>query len=114
MKSFCILLILSIGIVFQFCTSTKKIQSQTQPVISYQKDIQPVIATSCTPCHIPSKGNKKPLDTYVAAKENIDDMIARIQKNPEERGFMPFKHPKLPDSTIQKFVQWKSEGLVEK
>jgi hypothetical protein len=54
------------------------------------------------------------LHTYATAKTNIDEMITRIQLNPGDKGFMPFKHPKLPDSTIQVFVKWKADGLLEK
>ncbi len=44
---------------------------------------------------------------------DIDAILDRINKNPEDRGFMPFKHPKLPDSTINVFVNWKKNGLRE-
>jgi len=27
---------------------------------------------------------------------------------------MPFKHPKLSDSTINVFAEWKKDGLLEK
>jgi hypothetical protein len=40
-------------------------------------------------------------------------MIARIQRQPDEKGFMPFKHQKLSDSTIMVFVNWKKDGLLE-
>ena len=76
-------------------------------------NIQPIISTSCAPCHIPPQGNKKPYNTYAAAKEDIDEMIARISKNPGERGFMPMRHPKLSADTIHTFVKWKEDGLLE-
>jgi hypothetical protein len=62
---------------------------------------------------MPPQGNKKPLTSYDAVKSNIDDILERIKKNPTDKGFMPFKHPKLSDSTIQVFVAWKNEGLSE-
>ena len=40
--------------------------------------------------------------------------LKSIQLNPGEKGFMPFKHPKLSDSTINVFVKWKEDGLLEK
>jgi hypothetical protein len=95
--------------VFQFCSSSKKVQAA--PKVTYAANVQNIITANCSPCHIPPKGNKLPLNTYEAAKNNIDDIIARIQKNPDEKGFMPFKHAKLPDSTIQVFVRWKADGL---
>ena len=82
--------------------------------VTYAGSIQTLLVNNCSPCHFPPRGNKKPLDTYAAASANIDDVIKRISLNPTDRGFMPFKHSKLPDSTIQAFVQWKKDGLLEK
>jgi hypothetical protein len=96
---------------FQFCTSTKKIADT--PKMNYTANIQPLVTMHCSPCHIPPQGNKEPLNTYEAAKKNIDESIRRIQLNPTDKGFMPFKHPKLSDSTINVFVKWKEQGLLE-
>jgi hypothetical protein len=69
---------------------------------------------NCSPCHIPAKGgNKKAYDNYGNVKNDIDDIIRRISLNPGDRGFMPFKHAKLSDSTIAVFVKWKADGLAE-
>jgi hypothetical protein len=73
-----------------------------------------LMVAPCSPCHFPPKGNKKPYDTYLGVKNDIDSILVRINKNPNEKGFMPFKHPKLPDSTINVLVQWKKDGLLEK
>jgi hypothetical protein len=113
MKKLALFAIITTAGLLQFCTPSKKAQKQTAKV-TYTANVQPVIAANCSPCHIPPKGNKEPLDNYEGAKKNIDECIRRIQLNPGERGFMPFKHPKLPDSTIQVFVQWKNDGLLEK
>lgn len=48
-----------------------------------------------------------------AASSEIDEILTRIQKNPGEKGFMPFKHTKLADSTIAVFVKWKEAGMPE-
>jgi len=102
------------SLVFSYCHSSKKISKEPVAKLTYQTNIQTLIAANCSPCHIPSKGgNKKPLDTYAAAQENIDDMIRRIELNPADRGFMPFKHAKLSDSTIAVFRQWKTDGLLQ-
>lgn len=97
------------------CHSAKKAASQTAaPKITYESNIQSLVASSCSPCHIPSKGgNKMPFDSYEAAKANIDSMIARIQLNPGDKGFMPFKRPKLSDSTINVFRQWRDSGTPQ-
>lgn len=115
MKKLCILLAFILPLTLQFCSSGKKAQTAVvTPKITYMANVQPTIVGNCSPCHIPPKGLKKALDNYESAKESIDDIIARIQKQPDEKGFMPFKHPKLPDSTIMVFVNWKNDGLAEK
>ncbi len=112
-----LLLVIMVGF-FQYCSSSKKSSStSSMPAkvsVTYVANIQPLVSEHCSPCHIPPKGFKKALNTYDAAKTNIDDMIRRIQMNPTDKGFMPFKHAKLSDSTISVFVQWKAGGLAEK
>jgi mono/diheme cytochrome c family protein len=114
MKKTCVLfLIILAASVFQFCSTSKKASKEPEK-ITYVGHVQSIVQANCAPCHFPPKGNKKPMDTYAAVKEDIDDIILRIQKNPDERGFMPMRHPKLPDSTINVFVQWQKDGLLEK
>jgi len=107
------MLLLTAVLFFQFCSSGKKAASAPPPV-TFEKDILPVVQASCAPCHITGQGKKKSLDSYAASKEYADDIIARIQKNPGERGFMPMRNPKLSDSTIALFTGWKKDGLLEK
>jgi nitrate/TMAO reductase-like tetraheme cytochrome c subunit len=102
------------------CHSAKKSASKTTApttvpsaaaAVTYHTNMESVIAANCSPCHFPAKGgNKTPFDSYDAAKKNIDSMIVRIEKNPTDRGFMPFKRPKLSDSTINVFKQWRDSG----
>jgi len=99
---------------FQFCNSSKKAATGKTVSVTYENIIKPEIVANCTPCHIAGKGNKKSLDNYTAASASADDIIARIQKNPGEHGFMPAMHPKLSDSAINLFVEWKNSGLKEK
>jgi hypothetical protein len=99
------------------CGPSKKTTTTTMPVpkMTYASNVQMVIVNNCTPCHIPAKGgNKKPYDNYANVKADIDDIIRRIELNPTDRGFMPFKHPKLSDSTINVFKQWRADGMLEK
>lgn len=81
---------------------------------TYTANVQQLVIANCSPCHIPPNNRKKPYDTYAALKGDIDDIISRIEKNPDDRGFMPFKHAKLSDSVINVFVKWKADGLLEK
>jgi hypothetical protein len=112
-KVYVTLLILS-TLALQFCTSSKKAQVPQAPLVTYVANVAPIVQTNCTPCHFPPGGNKAPLNSYATVKTNIDNIIDRIKKNPTDRGFMPFRHPKLSDSTIHVFEQWKTDGLLEK
>ena len=124
-KAFLTITIISAVLLFQFCSSSKKTAGETakEPTkemakevakITYTADVQPLLVAKCSPCHFPPRGNKEPLDTYGAAKSNIDDIIARIVKNPDDKGFMPMRHPKLSDSAIHVFTDWKQGGLAER
>ena len=107
------LLLVLTSVVFSYCHSSKKATAAI-PKLTYQNNIETIIAANCSPCHIPAKGgNKKPLDTYASVQENIDDIVHRIELNPADKGFMPFKKPKLSDSTIAVFKQWKTDGLLQ-
>ena len=112
MKKLCVLLLLASPFVLQFCSSSKNV-AKVAPKLNYTANVQPTLVANCSPCHFPPKGNKKPFDTYTAAMNNIDSIISRVNRNPNEKGFMPFKHPKLADSTINVLVQWKNDGLLE-
>lgn len=107
--------VIAVAIFFSNCHGSRKAASAKPPALSYEANIKTIIATDCSPCHIPAKrGNKKPFDTYDNAKAEIDEIIRRIEMNPADRGFMPFKHPRLSDSTIAVFKKWKDDGLMEK
>jgi hypothetical protein len=113
MKKLVFFSMLAAGTIFQFCTSTRQAQVPVQK-ITYTANVQPLIQNNCSPCHIPPQGNKEPLHTYETAKTNIDESIRRIKLNPGDKGFMPMRHPKLSDSTVNVFVKWKEDGLLEK
>jgi uncharacterized membrane protein len=114
MKKLMLLAIVAAAVVvFTQCRSAKNTAS-SKKMTSYAADIQPLVADKCSPCHIPDKGGRvAALNTYEKVKTNIDDILRRIQLNPGDKGFMPFKHPKLSDSTINVFKQWKEGGMAE-
>jgi hypothetical protein len=115
-KYFVLATIACLVLIFSNCHSSKKVTSSVPetPKFGYDNNVKAVITNYCTPCHIPSKGgNKKALDSYDAVKTNIDDILHRIQLNPGDQGFMPFKHAKLSDSTIAVFRQWKDNGMLQ-
>jgi hypothetical protein len=104
-------LFLATLVVFQFCSSTKKAQ-KSAPQVTYSNKVQSVIAGNCSPCHV---GNARSghLDSYDSARAHINEIVRRIQLNPGDKGFMPSRHPKLPDSTIQFFIAWKDAGTPQ-
>ena len=112
MKKLCVLLLLTAPFVLQFCSSSKNVAKAT-PKLTYSANVQPILVANCSPCHFPPKGNKKAFDNYTAVKVNIDSLIERVSRNPTDKGFMPFKHSKLADSTINVLVQWKKDGMLE-
>jgi hypothetical protein len=102
-----------------FCFAPKKAIMQDDmaaPTVFYETDIKPIMLRSCTPCHFPTEGKKKMLDSYLATKENIVDIINRVQLPPEEKKFMPFKSKKTPLSAaeIDLLKTWYNEGMPEK
>ncbi|MDB5198646.1 MAG: hypothetical protein JWO92_609 [Chitinophagaceae bacterium] len=113
MKKFYVLLFLMAPLVLQFCSSSKNAAKIKDSKITYTANVQPLMVANCSPCHFPPKGNKKAYDTYAAVKGDIDAILNRVNRNPEDKGFMPFRHPKLSDSTINVLVQWKNKGFVE-
>ena len=108
-------IVLMMAFFLSYCHTAKKATAAAPAVITYEANVKPIILNSCGPCHVPSKGgNKEALDNYPEAKKDADDILRRIQMTPDQRGFMPMRHPKLSDSTIAVFKAWKDGGLVEK
>lgn len=117
MKKYFILGSLSATIlIFANCSNTKKIATLPAPATTFETNMQTLIVANCSPCHIPGNGGRmRPYDNYTNVKTDIDEILRRIQLNPGEKGFMPFKKTaKLSDSTIAVFQQWKTDGLLEK
>jgi len=109
------IVVLALGLTY--CSSSKKAAKAAAavPKTTYTANLSTVIAGNCSPCHIPAKGgNKKPYDNYANVKADIDSMIRRIELNPTDRGFMPFKKTeKLPADVIAVFKKFKEDGALE-
>lgn len=101
--------------LFSYCSGSKKATAKEPPppAFTYAGHVQQLVTEKCGPCHIAGKGNKLPLDNYEAVKTNIDDFIRRIELNPGERGYMPFKKPKLSDTAINMIKTWKADGFPQ-
>ncbi len=120
MKKFFLLMVLPAFLILQFCSPSKKTTQTsntsepaqpTGPMMTFEAGVMPLISTKCTPCH--TSGDKA-FTIYTNAKEEIDDIISRVQRNPGEKGFMPHKRDKLSEAEINTFIQWKQSGLSEK
>jgi nitrate/TMAO reductase-like tetraheme cytochrome c subunit len=107
-----ILIFIFLGSYISSCSESDP--SPAEQTITYDAHIKPLIASRCTPCHLPPDGFKKLFNTYDAAKQNIDEMIKRIQLPASDTLSMPWKRAKLSNDEIQKFIKWKSDGLLEK
>ena len=97
-----------------FCSTSKNASGKKKEVVlmSYQTDISPILQVHCTPCHFPVAGGKKaPLDSYEAARTNIDAILYRVQLPATDMKFMPFMSKKEPlsDSLIQVIKLWKDQ-----
>jgi len=116
-KLLLIVMVSTLILIFSNCSGSKKVATAAPATAksTYETNIQTLVMNNCSPCHIPSKGgNKKAYDNYTNVKSDIDEMIRRVELNPGDKGFMPFKHAKLSDSTIAVFKQWKADGMLEK
>ena len=106
-----------LAIFLYTCGASKKASDDNYVVaknaVSYEKDISPFMTRSCSPCHFPDEGKKKYLDTYASVKENIEDILVRVQKPIEEKGYMPWKSkkPALTDVEIDKLKLWAGQNF---
>ncbi|MFM2337231.1 MAG: hypothetical protein RL115_424 [Bacteroidota bacterium] len=95
-------------------TTSKNGTKQEVPKTTFTNAISTIMAGSCSPCHIPSKGgNKRPYDNFANVKADIDEIIRRVEMEPGTRGFMPMKGQKLPIETIAQLKKWKADGMIE-
>lgn len=119
MKQVKILLSLIVILVITIqCNSAKTGSLEKIPKeepLSFNKDILPIMQNSCTPCHFPPEGRKKPLENYAHVKENIKDIIARVKLPKDDSKFMPFKNkkPALNDSLIAVLEKWETQNMPE-
>jgi hypothetical protein len=100
--------------VILFACHRKTAPASSIPLTTYTANIKPIIDNSCTPCHVPSKGGKKAnFDSFDSTKKYIADMITRVQLNPDDPKFMPFKQkkPPLTAAEIQTLKNWQMSGM---
>jgi hypothetical protein len=99
-------------IVFACTPKAAPVQSNV-PKTSFATDVNPIIQNNCSPCHIPSKGGRMAnFDSYDSSKKYITSMIVRVQLDPSDVKFMPFKlkKPALTAAQIQTLKNWQLNG----
>lgn len=90
-------------------------QQQNETMISYNADLQPLILRSCSPCHFPEKGRVKFLDTYSSIRNNIAEILVRVQLPAHDEKFMPYlsKKQALSSDEIGLIKTWVAQKMPE-
>ena len=109
------LFILTLTAVTFFISCSKKASPARVKLTTYTVDIAPLLQAKCEPCHMPSKGGRKAdFENYEPAKRHATQILDRVLMDPGQRGFMPFKNEKLPETEIAIIKKWIDQGLPEK
>ena len=110
-----LVLIIFIFSTLQYCKSSKNVTSNKNEVlVTYTQNIAPLLERSCTPCHFPEQGKKKMLNTFDAVKENITEMLMRVQLPVSDEKYMPFKSkkPALTNEEIDVLKMWVKQKMA--
>ncbi len=115
-----IVLIFSVLVVFIACSrkvtnsssgaTTTSSVDKAKAESMYASDIKPVLEIKCAPCHFPDKGGfKAALDNFTAVSDHITDMYSRVQLDPSDPKYMPFKGKReaLTATELAKFKAFK-------
>ena len=115
MKNVLVIFCLLGAVVFAACAKKNTASKTTEKHTTYTAEVFPLIQMKCSPCHLPSKGgNKADFENYSSTMKHGAEILERIQLNPGERGFMPFKHEKLTAEEIAVIKKWVDAGMLEK
>lgn len=79
---------------------------------TFNTDIQPLIASKCTPCHV-AGGSQQNFTVYNNAKTKITSILDRIQRAQGSAGAMPQGGPALSTAEINLIKKWQTDGLKE-
>ena len=97
-------------------TTSEEPKEYTGPKVTYLADVAPLMERSCSPCHYPEKkGRKMPLDSYVTVKDNLAEVLERVQLPKDHLKFMPYEHKKqdLSAEEIEMLKHWARGGFLE-
>ncbi len=113
-----VLYILMTALVFLFfkaCNSNEKPEViSPADKVTYERDVKPILATSCVPCHFPGGISPYKWDNYEAVKYKISIIIDRVNKDQGTKNFMPKDGTKLSPESIAILRKWVTDGTREK
>lgn len=83
-------------------------------ILTFNKNIQPLIRDKCSPCHVAGgdRGNK--YDDYNTFKTLVTGVIGRVIKPKSDPLFMPKNGEKLTENQIATIKLWMDQGYLEK
>lgn len=81
--------------------------------VTYKGNIQGIITSSCAPCHVYGGNETNYANAYTTAKDAVDYIIDRVNRDQGTAGFMPYSGTKLDAATLAIIAQWKTDGLLE-
>jgi cytochrome c-type biogenesis protein CcmH/NrfG len=88
-------------------SSSSSLQSEANPVVTFNRDIAPIIFKNCAPCHRPGEAGPFPLLTYEDVKKHAGQIVDVTKQR-----IMP---PWLPEPQPLKFADeaWLSDGELD-
>ncbi len=85
-------------------------------IVTYQ-NIQPIVSQNCIVCHSnpPQNGAPMSLETYLDVKNAVLNRgLLHLISLPEgNTALMPKGGPRLPQASINLFIQWEEDNLLE-
>ncbi len=80
---------------------------------TFSNDIQPLLQSKCAPCHTNPEGGLPYYLDYANASQAIEAILDRVQRSPDEGGFMPMRGEPLSAEEVGLLQGWQNEGLIE-
>ena len=115
MRILVLLLAISIFIISACSTHKSSLDTYTSTMdreVTFNKDIMPILDRSCLSCH---SGDSKldHFDDMDEVKEEIGEIIERVELDPSNKKYMPYKQkqPGLSPEEIKLFKEWAVKGF---
>lgn len=79
--------------------------------VKFSEEIAPLLSNRCGECHSAGASQTNYLD-YTTARNGIDRILNRIQREEGSAGFMPLNGTKLSQESIDLIQQWRDDGFL--